>query len=144
MEQKYTMRVKTPDGYVEVEVSKEIYDFNEESQKEMWRIDKQIRDHQYSLDKIVYEGKEFGFYETYPCEEIEERLEEQKLVQKCRIAFKKLTQKQQNRFIVRVFEDYTYEQIAEQEGVDKKTVYESVQSAIKKIRKFCESTPTNT
>lgn len=31
--------------------------------------------------------------------------------------------------------DYTYEQIADKEGVGLKTVYESVQSALKKIKK---------
>lgn len=135
MERKYKMSVSTPDGCVEVEVSKEVYDFNNENKREMERIDRQIRNHQYSLDNIVYEGKEFGFYETYPCEEIEERLEEQKLVQKCLIALKKLTPIQQRRFMMYALEDYTYEQIADKEGVGLKTVYESVQSALKKIRK---------
>lgn len=135
MEEKYTMSVKTPDGYVEVEVSKEVYDFDNENRNKFGRISKQMRDHNYSLDAIVYEGSEFGFYETYPCEEIEERLEEQKLVQKCLIALKKLTPIQQRRFMMYALEDYTYEQIADKEGVGLKTVYESVQSALKKIRK---------
>lgn len=135
MEKKYTMSVNTPDGFVEVEVSKEVYDFDKKNNDEFENFNRLQRSKNYSLDAIVYEGSEFGFYETYPCEVIEEILEERKLVQKCLIALKKLTPIQQRRFMMYALKDYTYEQIADKEGVGLKTVYESVQSALKKIKK---------
>lgn len=143
MKEKYTMKVKTSDGYVEVEVSKEVHDFDIKNRREFGRISKQMQRNNYSLYATVYEGSEFGFYDTYPCEENEEKLEEQKLVQKCLVALKKLTPIQKRRFLMYALENYTYKKIAEIEGVDTKTVYESIQSAMKKIKKFCESTPKN-
>lgn len=144
MEQKFFMRTKTPDGYVDVEVPKAVYDFDIKNRREMWRIDKREQRNTYSIDAMAYEGNEFGYCDTYSCEEKQEKLERHKLFQKCLVALRKLTPTQQRRFIMHVFKGYTYEQIAEIENVDKKSVYESVQSAIKKIRKYCENAPTNT
>jgi hypothetical protein len=60
-----------------------------------------------------------------------------------RAAFLTLSSKQQARVKAYVFQNMSFDEIAVQEGKDKKTIYESYMSALKKMKKYLKNTPTN-
>ena len=55
----------------------------------------------------------------------------------------KFTAKQKRRFWMHFAESLTYREIAEKEGVTFRAVYESIQYAIKKLKKFFKNTHQN-
>ncbi len=135
MSEKYLIKQRTPYGFIEVEVSKEIYEFDKENKAYMERISRRERRHNYSLESALYEGEKYGYYDTYPSEESERLCEKNEESKNFSEAFRKLSEKQQRRLLMFANGD-TYRVIAIKEGIDKKTAYESVQSAIKKIQKI--------
>ena len=121
---------------VNVEVDKTTFDYLNESQREIERIERREHRHNLSLDSISYEGHEYSYYDTYPCEELETQNEKNEQIQQLLIGLNKLTPIQKRRLTMYYVHELTYEQIAYKENVNPKTVYESVQSALEKLKKF--------
>ena len=59
-----------------------------------------------------------------------------------RVAFSLLSALQKKRVIAHLFNGRSFTQIARSEGKDRKTIYESYTSALKKMKKFLKNTPT--
>ena len=129
------MTVETPEGKIEVEVSEEIYNFNENNKKYMNRVSRKESRHNYSLESALYEGEDYGYYDSYPTDELEELRERNEERNKCRKAFSKLTEAQQRRLKMYAIDGYTYQKIADIEGVNLSSVYESIESAKQKFKK---------
>lgn len=72
-----------------------------------------------------------------PQEAYENELEYDEIIR----LFDILTEKQKRRFIMRVIEEMTLEAIADKEHCDISTIKESIDSAIKKIKKYLEKHP---
>ncbi len=68
--------------------------------------------------------------------DIVETIELQDNIKKLKIAMTQLNDKQKKRIFDYFFENKTFEQIAEEEGVTKQSVDESIKGAIKKLKKF--------
>lgn len=63
-------------------------------------------------------------------------------IQLVRVAFSLLSAVQKKRVLEHLFNEKSFAQIAQSEGKDRKTIYESYTSALKKMRKFLKNTPT--
>ena len=70
-----------------------------------------------------------------PMEQYEEDLRKQELKEKVDKALALLTEKQRRRVLMRFVDEMTLEEIAKAENCDISTVFESIEGAIKKIRK---------
>lgn len=66
----------------------------------------------------------------------EEMIDKQNDIVKLKSALLKLNEKQKSRLIAYFFYDWTYEEIAQDEGVTKQSVEESIKTAIRKLRKI--------
>ncbi len=117
----------------EVEVSEDIGAVIIDSRREEDSADRKHRRHNYSLDAITYEGKEYGTEDF--SEELFDDTEEQNA--KVREAFSHLTEVQQKRLMM-LAGGLSVREIARREGKDFKTVHESIESAKKKFKKFFE------
>ncbi len=117
----------------EIEVSEEIGAVIIDSRREEDSADRKHRRHNYSLDAITYEGKEYGTEDF--SEELFDDTEEQNA--KVREAFSHLTEVQQKRLMM-LAGGLSVREIARREGKDFKTVHESIEAAKKKFKKFFE------
>lgn len=116
------------DGTVsEIEVSEEVGTFIIDSYRREHNSNCKEHFHCYSLDAVEYEGADFAAEDDYG-----ELTDEQLRVRK---ALSRLTETQRRRLQM-VSDGLTYREIALIEGVDFKTVCESVTSARKKFLKF--------
>ena len=78
-----------------------------------------------------------------PMEQYEEDLRKKELKEKVDRALSILTETQKRRVIMRFVNEMTFEEIAKVEHCDVSTVFESIEGAIKKIRKNLNKTPKN-
>ncbi len=125
---------KFADGTTSVaEVDEEIGAFIMESRRQESNDDRRQRYHNYSLDAITYEGSEYGRCDEYPCEDdTDERFE---------AAMATLTEVQRRRLSLRM-KGWTFQRIADAEGIDLKSCRESIHAAEKKFLKiFMTDTP---
>ncbi len=89
-----------------------------------------------AIERIVDNG-------NTPMEQYERGIETQELKQRIQKALEMLTEKQRRRVIMRYVEKKTLQEIAEIENCDITTIRESIDAAIKKIKKIFENTPKN-
>lgn len=90
------------------------------------------RRHCWSLDAIDYEGMEYADPEDFVEELVDDTPERNAHIREC---FAKLTEVQQRRMLM-VASGLSLREIARRDGVDIKTVRESVEGARKKFLKF--------
>lgn len=114
----------------EVEVNEEIGNFITASRREESNAERRHRRHCYSLDAVLYEGKEYGTSTTPEDEMVTE--EQQKHINE---AFSHLTEKQQQRLLM-LADGLSCREIASREGVNFRTVYDSIEAGKKKFKKF--------
>lgn len=115
------------DGTIsKVEVEEEIGSVILESRRLEENSDRRQRYHNYSLNAVEFEGKEYGRCDTYPSDDdTDERFQ---------AVLEILTETQRRRLLLRM-KGLTYQQIADKEGADYKTCYMSIKEAQKKFLK---------
>ncbi len=114
----------------EVEVNEEIGNFITASWREEDSAERRNRRHCYSLDAIVYEGLEYGTSYT-----LEDDAETEERCEHINDAFSHLTAKQKQRLLM-LADGLSYHEIASREGTNFRTVYDSIEAAKKKFKKF--------
>jgi DNA-directed RNA polymerase specialized sigma24 family protein len=113
----------------EVEVNEELGAFITASRREEDNLSRKERYHCYSLDAILFEGKEYGDNHTPETEmEIAER--NKRLYN----AMKTLTAVQQRRLLM-LADGLSMREIARLESVDHRAIRESIEAARKKFKK---------
>lgn len=115
----------------EVEVSEEIETFIMDSRRSESNYDRKERYHCWSLDAIEYEGMEYStpsFTDDMFSDEADRNA-------RIREAFSHLTETQQRRMLL-LASGLSEREIARREGVDIKTMHESIVAARKKFLKF--------
>lgn len=113
----------------EVEVNEELGEFITASRREEDNLSRKERYHCYSLDAILFEGKEYGDYSTPESEYLQNI--ENEAVKK---AFLTLTPLQQRRLAM-YSTGMSYREIAKAEGTMFRSVEESIKAAQKKFKK---------
>jgi DNA-binding CsgD family transcriptional regulator len=113
----------------EVEVNEELGAFITASRRDENNLNRKERYHCYSLDAILFEGKEYGDNHT-PETEVETAERNKRLY----AAMKTLTAVQQKRLLM-LADGLSLREIARVEGVDHRAVRESIDSAKKKFKK---------
>lgn len=127
---------KFADGTVsEVEVSEEIASFIQDSRRYEESLARKERRHSFSLDAIDYEGSEYGY------EEIDNLIASEETAE-IRAALSRLTDKQRRRLLMYA-NGLSYQKIAVIEKADPKSIYECIEGARIKFKKFYKSTPIN-
>lgn len=91
------------------------------------------RRHCWSTDALVYEGAEYGAEDSYFTDE--EDKEETARIEEIQAIYKSLLDTQRRRLQLHA-EGRTYREIAEIEGTNVKSVFESITAAKKKFKKF--------
>ena len=126
------------DGTVsEVEVSTEIGSVIIESRKTEHAADERRRYHcPYSIDALVYEGLEYGT--TF---DLDQMLSDAEDTQIFYTAFNRLSEIQRRRMLM-LAEGLSVREIARREGVDYRTIWESIDAARKKFLKNYKYTPS--
>lgn len=114
----------------EVEVNEELGTFITASRREESNLDRKERYHCYSLDAILFEGKEYGDHNT-PDAEMESAEKRRRIA----AALAKLSETQQRRLLL-LADGLSVREIARRENKDFKSVYESIESAKKKFTRF--------
>jgi hypothetical protein len=114
----------------EVEVNEELGNYITASRKEENSAERRHRRHCYSLDAILYEGKEYGT-STTPEDDAEAEAQQKRINE----TFSHLTEKQQQRLLM-LADGLSCREIARHEGADYKSVYESIEAGKKKFKKF--------
>ncbi len=114
----------------EVEVDEEIGNFITASRRAENSAERGHRRHCYSLDAILYEGKEYG---TSSTPEDDAETEEQR--EHINEAFSHLTEKQRQRLKM-LADGLSCHEIARREGANFRTVHDSVEAGKKKFKKF--------
>ena len=111
----------------EVEVNEELGEFITASRREESNSDRKERYHCYSLDAIIFEGKEYGNYNTPETEmsDVEKKM-------RFAAALGKLSETQRRRLLM-LADGLSVREIARREDKDFKTVYESIEGAKKKF-----------
>lgn len=113
------------------EADVEIGTFIVDSRREEANGDRKQRAHNYSLDAIAYEGKEYGKEDEYPCMD-----GSGEKARRVRMAFRRLTKTQQRRLWRHVIEKKSLREIARIEGVTVESVSESVEAGKRKFVQF--------
>mgnify|MGYP001392050883 CR=1 FL=1 len=113
----------------EVEVNEELGEFITASRREENNLDRKERYHCYSLDAIIFEGKEYGDHNT-PETEMEGAEKRQCIA----AALAKLSETQQRRLLM-LADGLSMREIARSEGVDHRAVRESIDAARRKFKK---------
>ena len=114
----------------DVEVNEEIGNLILDSRREESNQDRKERDHCYSLDAAVYEGRDYADGET-PESALFLQLENQRIKE----AFGRLSEVQRRRLLMAA-EGLFLREIARREGKDIKTIRESIEGARRKFLKF--------
>lgn len=89
------------------------------------------RAHNYSLEAITYEGKEYGKEDKYPCMD-----DSDEKARRVRMAFCHLTETQQRRLWRHMIEKKSLREIARLENVSVESVSESVEAGNRKFIQF--------
>lgn len=114
----------------EVEVSDEIGTMIVDSRRNEDSSERKEHRHCWSLDAVLYEGLEFGYED-----EAFKEMDEEELKSRVWNAFSHLSAIQQRRLLL-LSGGLSIREIARKEGKDFKTVYESIEAARKKFKKF--------
>lgn len=114
----------------EVEVSDEIGTMIVDSRRNEDSSERKEHRHCWSLDAVLYEGLEFGYED-----EAFKEMDEEELKSRVWNAFSHLSAIQQRRLLL-LSGGLSIREIAKKEGKDFKTVYESIEAARKKFKKF--------
>ena len=125
---------------IEIETSEEIAITLTESYRTEDNYERKCRYHNYSLDAALYEGADYADADT-PETLVEDDEAEKESSARYTKALSLLTDVQRNRFLMFAAGMSTHE-IANREGTNQKSVYESIEAARKKLKKFYESTPS--
>lgn len=113
----------------EVEVTEEIGNMILDSRREESNLDRKERYHCYSLDAVLYEGREYADSDTP--ETVLHREEEQRHITELLNGLPEI----QKRRLLLYTEGKSLREIARMEGVDHKAVRKSVEAAKKYFRK---------
>ena len=114
----------------EVEVNEELGAFITASRREDNNLSRKERYHCYSLDAVLFEGKEYGDNHT-PDTEMESAEKRRRIA----AALAKLSETQRRRLLM-LADGLSVREIARRENKDFKSVYESIESAKKKFTRF--------
>ena len=115
-------------------VSQEVYDCLIETQRDIWRTDKDAQRYTVSMDNATYEGASYGVCDTYPVLS-ESDDEDKELDVKERDAWNSLTDTQRRRTELYKENGYNLTTVAKIEGVSPQTVKESLDASLKKFKK---------
>lgn len=122
---------------VPVEVTPDVAAVLQESQQEIWRVDKAEDRHTYSTDAAVYEGVDYGYEDSYFEPTVAEQIAaDLDLDARVKEAWASLTDTQRRRVEQYAKNGHSLTKIAEAEGVSVQTVAESINAALKKFRKI--------
>ena len=113
------------------ETDVEIGTFILDSRREEENGSRKYRAHNYSLDAITYEGREYGREDEYPCMD-----DSDEKARRVRMAFSRLTKMQQRRLWRHVIEKKSLREIARIEKVTVESVSESVEAGKRKFVKY--------
>ena len=129
------------DKYKFINVSPDVAACLNESQREIWRIDKEIERKTYSFDSALYEGSDYGYDDDYFAPtEAEQLALDSELSKRAKKAWASLTPTQYRR--VKLFQlNLKMVDIAQKEGVTEQSVSESIEAAYKKMRKIIKQKP---
>ena len=141
--QQFTVKFKDPEkGIVEIpieedispEAMKEVTDFLNDNTREIWASDRKYHRHNYSLESRLFDGMDYAYRKTpeWICirkEEYEERI--------CALAA--LTETQRRRLEMLFMDNLSLREIARSEGVDYKSVVDSIGAAARKLAPLMDS-----
>lgn len=135
-----TILYRFSDGHYEnIEVTEEFAESYAEMEHREYLVNrKETRRHQ-SLDKSMEQGFDVADPNVNVFEQVEPRL----LSEQIHIALHKLTDKQRTVFLLYVLDELSFRAIGEQLGLHKDTVRECYLSAVKKLKKVLQNTPSN-
>ena len=136
-----TIKFKLADGQlVEMRMSDEQYESFKEVQRPYWREEKRKQRRGLSLEQFMEENDFEIADETQNLEALINRptAEMQKALQLKMLqqGLKMLTDKQSRAIHKHFFLEMSYEEIAEEEGVSKVTIFNRVECALKKLKKL--------
>ena len=119
---------------VSPEALKEVTDFLNENTRETWASDRKYHRHNYSLESRVFEGMDYAYRKTpeWICirkEEFEERMR----------TLAALTETQRRRLKMLFVDKLSLREIARAEGVDYKSVVDSIGAAARKLAPLMDS-----
>lgn len=127
---------------IPVEVTPEVRDCLDETQRQIWRTEKESLRKTYSLDGALYEGSDYGQEDDYfePTED-EQLASDLDLERREKKAWDSLTDVQLRR--VKLFQEngHNLTAVAEIEGVSVQSVDDSIKAALKKMRKILKEKP---
>ncbi|MBR1444553.1 MAG: hypothetical protein IJ736_08085 [Firmicutes bacterium] len=118
-----------------VEVSENIGNMILDSRRLEDNLDRKERYHCYSLDAVIYEGRDYMSKET-PESIYADNIASKKLEN----ALNSLTENQKRRIIM-LADGMTISEISRCEGKDISTIRESIEAARKNLKKFLKNTP---
>lgn len=141
--QAITVKFKDPEkGNVEIRIEedispealKEITDALNDNTREIWASDRKFRRHNYSLEGRVFEGMDYAYRKTPEWiyirkEEYEERMR----------VLSSLTETQRRRLEMLYIDKLSFREIARIEGVNYKSVVDSIGAAARKLAPLMDS-----
>ena len=125
---------------IEIEAADEIAITLETSYREEANGNRRYRAHTYSMDAALYEGIEYAAPDTPESILVEAETQTESSIRYTQ-ALSLLTDMQRTRFLMFAAGMSTHE-IAHREGVNQKSVHESIEAARKKLKKFYQHTPS--
>ena len=126
---------KTADGSVIcVEVSTPVKELLEQSDRQIRSQRRQDRRH---LDFTMLTGEEFESSLPHVYEDAADLLERKECYARLHTAIGQLTAKQQRRLRLYFFDGLCYSRIAAMESVSHQTVIDTIEQALKRLRKLC-------
>lgn len=114
----------------EVEVPEELGTMVIDSRREEENGDRREHRHCWSLDALLYEGSEFG-----TTGDLNDVLEKENLKKRINAVFSDLSEIQKRKILM-LAGGLSIQEIARREGRDFRTVYDSIEAARKKFKKF--------
>lgn len=131
-----TIRIYDRTNYIDIEVTEEFAaQYAEMEHREYLVNRKETRRHQ-SLDKSM----EHGFDVADPKVNVSEEVERRELSEQIHTALHKLTNKQRTVISLYFFDELNFREIGERLHIGTSAVFDHYQAAIKKLKKFLEST----
>jgi DNA-directed RNA polymerase specialized sigma24 family protein len=136
-----TVYIKLPDGkIVQAQLNDEQHESLKEVQRPYWREEKRKKRHGLSLERFIEEN-DFEMADDLQNPEtlIDSFADEMQTVlrlEKLQVGLKMLTDKQASAIHKHFFIGMSYAEIADEEQVDKSTIAERIESAIKKLKKL--------
>ena len=126
---------------IEIEAPDEIGEVIKESRKAEHADDERNRLHNFSLEGALYEGREYGYYDSklrrleYKEAQKARKLKKSQIRRGLAKGYSNLTEVQRRRILMYA-DDLTVREIAEKEGVDHAAVVRSILAARKKFKKI--------